>query len=89
MRSDLYHVRCGKCDACQEYLADPPSGPLCVHARALVRLDRGDHIGVRTRDGLRRVGWAGAHGGISDRGRSALRRAAEAARWAEVARTSQ
>jgi len=94
MRSALHHVRCEECDACQEYLVDSPSAPLCDHARALVRLDKGQRVGDRARDGLHRVGWMDFYGGgVSERGRSVLEYALEAVKKirgsAEVARPAQ
>ena len=44
----LQHVRCEECDACQEWIIDPPAAPFCVIARVLVRFAGGDVLGART-----------------------------------------
>lgn len=80
MVAALHHVRCEECDACQEYI-DPPSAPLCDHARSAVRLSNGEELGHRARAGLERVGWIEhyAYPSLTDSAKRALEWAAKAA----------
>ena len=77
MEAPIHHVRCGECDACQEYLLDPPTAPLCDHARNLVRCAAGDLLGCRAYSSLQGVGWLEPCRAISGRGWRAL----AAAQW--------
>lgn len=81
MMAPLHHIRCEECDACQEYMLDPPHAPECNHARALVRvLQQTAHIPTaHAYNGLQRVNWAnwsdtrGWH--LTEKGKGAVSRA--------------